>query len=474
MPIWDRDWYKDWFFKGKHPPTCTCVDCTNKRLGKSDTKHSAARKNITPIKTSKPDSIETAEPVPVVQKDAYHKRANKINNYVLSLLLIFSLSIIGIGISIFVGSFIPFWILFGFSFIYSIEKWFIYFTRKHKVIGKLYRLLLNLLILSLLGLIIWTGIQLFSQQFVQSPLVGSLIFLAEFILFIWIWRVVAKNGWRWPSMKLTVFSLICLFLIFAFAGVQPISSYKDNFLAGWSNTFDIGNDDTPVPVVPISPIPDPEPPVVTPMPTIVQDDKIDYKTGEYEDFYLGIVYDSSGTAIGGNGCYDDEGEFIVLINNKNAKNPTYSDLLSFLKSDETEQFSYQFILPAGSFYYGSAESNVNLDRIRNIIDGKIQPESPKVCADFAERLHNNAEKAGIRCGYVLGTMHSFNVFETTDKGLIYVDDTGTSFDCEAFIDANGKVRLQPLFPEDKSKIASITYVGGDVYYEETVWDGEWK
>jgi len=135
MPIWDRDWYKNWFFKGKHPPACTCVDCTNKRLGKSDTKHSAARKDITPIKTSKPVPVEPARPVPIVQKDAYHKRANKINNYVLSLLLIFSLSIIGIGISIFVGSFIPFWILFGFSFIYSIEKWFIYFTRKYKVIG---------------------------------------------------------------------------------------------------------------------------------------------------------------------------------------------------------------------------------------------------------------------------------------------------------------------------------------------------
>jgi len=231
MPIWDRDWYRDWFFKGKHPPTCTCVDCTNKRVGKSDTKHSAARKNITPIKTSK-----SAGPVPIVQKDAYHKRANKINNYVLSLLFIFAVSVIGLGISLYIGSSVPFWLLSGFSFIYSIEKWFIYFTRKYKVIGRLYRLLLNFSILSLLGLIIWWSIKLFSKQLTQSPLIGSLILLVEFILFIWIWRVVAKNGWRWPSMKLTVFSLICLFLIFSFAGVPPMSVYKDNLVTSW-NTF---------------------------------------------------------------------------------------------------------------------------------------------------------------------------------------------------------------------------------------------
>ncbi len=165
-------------------------------------------------------------------KSGIKKTANyRIPNWLIALLFIFSLSVIGLGISLYIGSFIPFWLLTGFSFIYSIEKWFIYFTRKYKVIGRLYRLLLNFSILSLLGLIIWSGIKLFSQQFIYSPLAGSLIFLAEFVLFIWMWRVVAKNSWRWPSMKLTVFSLICLFVIFAFAGVQPVSSYKDNVIS---------------------------------------------------------------------------------------------------------------------------------------------------------------------------------------------------------------------------------------------------
>jgi len=156
-----------------------------------------------------------------------YRHRNQIQNWLIALLLVFALSIVGLGISMFVGSFIPFWLVFGFSIIYSVEKWLHYFTRKYKAIGKLYRLLLNLSILSLIGLLIWSGIKLFSQQFVQSTLIGSLIFLTEFVLFIWMWKVVANNSWRWPSMKLTVFSLICLSLIFAFAGVQPMAGYKD-------------------------------------------------------------------------------------------------------------------------------------------------------------------------------------------------------------------------------------------------------
>ncbi len=157
----------------------------------------------------------------------------RVPSWLTALLLVFSLSIAGLGISMFVGSFIPLWLLLGFSIIFSIEKWFYYFTRKHKGLGKLYRLLLNLSILSLLGLLVWSGIRLFAHQFTQSSLVGSLIFLAEFVFFIWMWRVVARNSWRWPSMKLTVFSLICLSIVFAFAGVQPMSLYKDNAITKW-------------------------------------------------------------------------------------------------------------------------------------------------------------------------------------------------------------------------------------------------
>jgi hypothetical protein len=110
-----------------------------------------------------------------IQKETPARNVHKkIQNWLIALLLIFSLSVIGIGISMFVGSFIPFWILFGFAIICSVEKWLNNFTKKSKGLGKMYRFLLNISILSLLGLLVWPGIQLFSHHLVQSSLVGSL------------------------------------------------------------------------------------------------------------------------------------------------------------------------------------------------------------------------------------------------------------------------------------------------------------
>jgi len=151
----------------------------------------------------------------------------KNKRWLLSLLFVFALTLVGWGINVLIGSFIPLWLLLGFSVIYSVEKWLSYYTRKHKIVGRIYRLILNLSALSLLGLLIWSGVSLFTQQFMESPLIGSLLFLFELAVFIWLCRVVSKNSWRQPSMKLTVISLICLFVVFAFAGVQPFSDYKD-------------------------------------------------------------------------------------------------------------------------------------------------------------------------------------------------------------------------------------------------------
>jgi hypothetical protein len=158
-------------------------------------------------------------------------KSKKLEKWLIALLLICALSICGVGISLLVGNLIPFWILFGFSLIYSIEKWFSYIIQKHKIFGKLYKLLLNISILLVLGLLIWSGIKLFSHQFVDSSLVGSIIFLAEFVFFILLWRVIARRGKQWPSMKLTIFSLIFIFLVLAFAGVSPFMEYKNTFLA---------------------------------------------------------------------------------------------------------------------------------------------------------------------------------------------------------------------------------------------------
>jgi hypothetical protein len=104
------------------------------------------------------------------------------------------------------------------------------------------------------------------------------------------------------------------------------------------------------------------------------------------------------------------GEAIQLVNYKNTTNPTWSGLVSFLRSDTTDEFLYN-----DSF----------------------------VCADFAEMLHNNAEKAGLKAGYVKVDFldmesHALNVFNTTDKGIVFVDCTGDTEQLGA-LNSNDKI-----------------------------------
>jgi hypothetical protein len=59
----------------------------------------------------------------------------------------------------------------------------------------------------------------------------------------------------------------------------------------------------------------------------------------------------------------------------------------------------------------------------------IQIDEPLSCADYAGDLHNEAEARGIRAAIVLVHekglplfyFHAINAFNTTDKGMVYVD-----------------------------------------------------
>lgn len=104
-----------------------------------------------------------------------------------------------------------------------------------------------------------------------------------------------------------------------------------------------------------------------------------------------------------------DGKAIILDNNPDATNPTYAELVAFIKSDPTDTREY---VAEGSGAY--------------------------VCADFAEDVHNNAERSGIRAAWVGITFenieegHAINAFETTDKGLVYIDCTsgGKNYDLD--------------------------------------------
>ena len=87
-----------------------------------------------------------------------------------------------------------------------------------------------------------------------------------------------------------------------------------------------------------------------------------------------------------------------FYNNVSSKNPTFCEAIEFIAKDETDLILYDY-------------NNWN-------------------CAHYAEMVHNNAEAKGIRCGFVtieyentrIG--HAINVFNTTDRGMIFIDCTG--------------------------------------------------
>jgi hypothetical protein len=110
-----------------------------------------------------------------------------------------------------------------------------------------------------------------------------------------------------------------------------------------------------------------------------------------------------------------DGHRITLINYKTAKDVTKQEVIEFIKADKTDQSLYT---------------------------------STYVCADYAEDVHNNAEAAGIKCAYVCINFegepigHAFNAFNTTDRGIIYVDCT--SFDSIVSIDIGERYAAHTL------------------------------
>ena len=91
------------------------------------------------------------------------------------------------------------------------------------------------------------------------------------------------------------------------------------------------------------------------------------------------------------------GQHPVLMENSSAHDPSYEELVNFLINDDTVKNRY------------------------------VSPSF--TCADFAQELQNHAESQGIRCGFAGISFlnseygHAMDVFDTTDKGRLYVDTT---------------------------------------------------
>lgn len=191
-------------------------------------------------------------------------------------------------------------------------------------------------------------------------------------------------------------TLIALVML-AYAGITPFSTGKNeivSFIHNINRDSSIpynGSESTPIPIDSTTTAA----PKITPIARPIIATTVEWigTNGETEHEYLWLL--------GG------DGKQIELFNNPQAHDPSWDELIVFLASDTTDKHVYIY----GSF----------------------------VCANFAEMLHNNAEVVGIRAAYVLidlsgytdpynlgipsSTSHALNVFNTTDKGLVYIDDT---------------------------------------------------
>jgi hypothetical protein len=119
-----------------------------------------------------------------------------------------------------------------------------------------------------------------------------------------------------------------------------------------------------------------------------------------------------------------------LRNNSGATDVSFAELKSFIREDTTDE---------GLYLLGERD-----------------------CVDFAEQVHNNAERAGVKAAYVsvnfVGeeTGHALNAFKTTDEGLVYIDCTGMTLD----------LKLKSIIEGDNNKLQNdaVAYVEKDKQY----------
>jgi hypothetical protein len=153
---------------------------------------------------------------------------------------------------------------------------------------------------------------------------------------------------------------------------------------------------------------------------------------------VGVAYGIYDDTWGGNSVHPHDGNTyfvgadghkITLVHNTNATDSTYAKVVQFTLADSTDNIQYQ----------------------PNIF----------TCGDYAERVQNNAENSGIKCGWVTvdfigGESHACNVFNTTDKGLVFIDCT--MYDSKVHLVDGDKYSPVNLNPDAAGTIDSLGVV----------------
>jgi hypothetical protein len=152
------------YIRGQHPPTCTCAECVARRLNK------VKKQNIPEDKQT--DRITVKWPSKLTRKTIF-------------------------------------------------KPW-------HWIPPSIIKLLLCLLIITGLADIIHRGYRLFTHH--TDPIINTVIFLVEIGIWFWVITVLRSRRYKYrkPKFKLILTVVIVITIVCAFAGIEPLSSYKDN------------------------------------------------------------------------------------------------------------------------------------------------------------------------------------------------------------------------------------------------------
>lgn len=275
--------------------------------------------------------------------------------------------------------------------------------RAEKRYNRAIKLSLNLLVIIGLGEIARRTYLLFSNQ--ADTTSSIMILLLEFGVLLWIVSILRSPKYKRvkPSFKLTTSSVIIVLLIFAFAGVQPMVIYKDKVVN--SVTSAVGEWQEQI--------------AIKEAEQKAERAKQEATKAEEESPKITPI----------------EPPQVIIPEKQTLRNPSWEELKTFLWRDKTDQLEYVF--------------------------------PTFVCYDFARTLQANAKEAGWRCAYASvrlegypdwfnygipsNTGHGLNVFETADRGLVYIDCTsspGFSGNADKIIDVKiGKEYIpKGIFP----------------------------
>ena len=184
-----------------------------------------------------------------------------------------------------------------------------------------------------------------------------------------------------------------------------------------------------------------------------------------------------------NELFDTEQELDYVEENLQMQKAETSELQIALEAIQEELQLYHdtgitvaqgIVPPYRTSLYGSFDLennpdviNVSWSQLKDFLredrtDNNLYIENYYMCGEFAETLHNNAENSGIKAAWVGiqfeddSIAHALNAFVTTDRGLVYIDTTGTELgrdrprhmDCVVTINVGKRLYQKLLFASD--------------------------